>query len=79
MKLRNSLYINLNRFMEKAEQGKVPGVSKAVLKRRDEAKKDRKLKWDYFKEWMADPTCASIRVTELHVKESLKTEGVESH
>ena len=78
-KLRNSLYVNLNRFMEKAERGAVPGISKAVLKRWDEAKKDRKLKWDYFKEWMQDPTCASIRVTERHVKESLKTEGVAFH
>ena len=35
--------------------------------------------WCFFKEWMADRTCASIRVTEEHIKESIKTDAISYH
>ena len=84
VKERNSLYVTLNRFMEKAKQGKEPTDPKAVLARWAEAKgakgDNKELAgWCFFKEWMADPTCATIRVTDEHVKESIRLDAISYH
>ena len=35
--------------------------------------------WCFFKEWMVDPTCATIRVTDEHINESIRLDAIAYH
>jgi len=79
VKERKSLYVQMNRQMEREYKLATPTIPKAVLVRWQESKTKKGDVFSLFKEWHADPTCATIRVTEEHIKESIRIESLGWH
>ena len=72
---RKVYYQEMNRFMKsQRDLGAEATIPAGVIKRWETTSK--KEVWGLFKEYMADPSCASIRVSEEHVKEVARHEAI---
>jgi hypothetical protein len=75
---RKVAYQNMNRFFARQHAlGEEATIPHAVIKRWETTKKDQM--WGLFKEYTADPSCASITVTEEHTKTAIKEEVNTNH
>ena len=79
LKERKSWYVQMNREFEREYKLATPTIPRAVLVRWQESKTKKGDVFCLFKEWHADPTCATIRVTEEHIKESTRIESLGWH